>query len=389
MTTVEPRLAGEETTLGQAGSECDWFESAYFTQPSVRRVVNLEIDNYLNAAREFFAMHAVDDANLHLSGSLARREPAVATGPDGAPHLQSDIDLVIVTEEDLDPLHPLNQLDDYLRSRFPKLQVLSLSVRTSDLSDVASLHGLDLWCGLRNPVVENITVTVPEPPRIGLRQRLEIMAHQVGLSLLSPADVRTNYLFRNELPVHKIKLQLEGLRCLLPQCAGEPLRYADTLRHGVDTVRNVAGEATIARLVESRELGKSPIHDHDAFRLPVTSVKHLLGIDAGDHTDRDLVVVLRDLAVHHPHSMNIFQFGLLFLLILLHSHDSRMPLEIADAFTAVFKSCDRAPSDRMSMRRVDPEAMRWSLSQVRGEYYEMLKHHNNGRKTIGGYSLIQ
>lgn len=381
-------MIGDEGMLGRPGNEHDWFEAAYFTQSSARRMVNLEIDEYLDAVREYFTVHTVGDANLYLSGSLARREPAVARGPDGSPRLQSDLDLVIVTEEDLDPFHPLNQLDHHLRSRFSNLQVLSLNVRTSDLSNVASLHGLDLWCGLQSPIVESMNVTVPDqPPRIGLRQRLEVIAHQVGLSVLSPADVKTSYLFRNERTVHKIKLQLESLRCLLPQRPGEPLRYADTLRHRVDTTRTIADEATIARLVKSRELGSSSIPDHDAFRLPVTAVKYLLGIDAGDDTDRDLVVELRDLALRHPQSMNIFQFGLFFLLMLVHSHDSRMPLEVADAFAAVSKSCDRAPSDTPSGRRMDPNAMRRELSQVRGEYYERLKHHNNGRVTIDGYSL--
>lgn len=368
----------DSTSLGQLPQT--WFGASLCVPAAARERVDEEIREYVTTIREYFAQNRVGDANLYLGGSLARGEPSVRPGPDG-PRLASDLDLIVVTPEDLPAAHPARGLDDHLRSRHPGLQVLTLFVRAGDLPRAASLHGLDLWHGLRCPLVCSFEVHRPAaPPRVGLRQRLEVLAHQAGLALMTPAETSTWYLFRTERAVHRLKLRLESLRCLLPQRGGEPLCYADIVRCGGAGLDRVADAAERARLVRARELGERPMLAGGEVGMSLAALKALLQIE----TDAEMVQALRELAVRSPHRMNTFQFGVLLLAVATGTRDRAAVSTVPPAFGEVCRS-----SGHTTLPGGEGAALRESLALVRGEYYESLKHHNNGRSVLPGYAEFQ
>ncbi|MFE9606854.1 hypothetical protein [Streptomyces hokutonensis] len=388
----------------------DWFTSSLFVPERAQQQVSWQLDSYIEETERYILDNCTEGVNLYLSGSLSRQEPSVLMDSNGQFRLHSDVDLVAVTSGELPASHPALQLTSHLTSRFPEVDVTVLFVEEQDLHQVGSFYGRDLWIGLGHPIAQTFEIVIPRPPSIGTRQKLEVLVHQLGACLLYRElneSGERGYLIRESLSTHFVKLALESLRCLLPSPPYGPIRYSDTyVNRNHTSIRSVMKGSDVGRLVMHREYHTSHVEfGIDVYQCVIESLVMLLGTEERPGSQIGLVSRIEEIASRKTDLMNLFQFGLVLLLLATRSTSSSVRRRSAHFLFDVLHRLDGidrstctpigqlvrgATPDELAKR--EPHAIACSkaaLLAVRTDYYGALKEHNNGRTINPQYIPLQ
>lgn len=237
-------------------SHVDWFASVVSTPAAARIAVSSRLADYFEKLGRLLDAPGVPLAVL-VSGSLGRREPAVMQDPDGAWHLLSDVDLVLVTDGDVPPADRAARLCDDLNAACPEILTTQFTVRAERLTQVRSLFGADLYAAATSPVFVSAGFSLPDMqlPHIGRRERFENLVHQLGNRYFDTSTHLGGTTMRpSSARIYSgLKLSLECLRLLQDTDRG-PLRYGDLVRHPSLEVLRAASAERCRALVERREV---------------------------------------------------------------------------------------------------------------------------------------
>ncbi|MFJ3498047.1 hypothetical protein ACIPPJ_31290 [Streptomyces sp. NPDC086091] len=260
----------------------DWFAHSATVPPDAAAAVGEALDRYVADVERHVGEAGLTGVNLHLSGSLARQEPAVrrigavhgppaghggptghvsptghgVTGAGGWTYtLASDVDLVAVTAEPGPGggLAALGALSSVLAALSPGFETSVLPVRGSRLPYVRSAFGHDLWTGYGAPVARTFPAPPFPEPVSGDCAATELVTHQLAAALgeSEPAAFDLAELS----PSRAGKLCLEGLRAAAAAGGLPARRFSDLYRHRDDTLwRGFTTPQVIDDLVRRREL---------------------------------------------------------------------------------------------------------------------------------------
>ncbi|MDT7785954.1 MAG: hypothetical protein QOF58_4373 [Pseudonocardiales bacterium] len=378
-----------------------WFSRSLHVPWSAKRQVETQLDGYCELLRAYFERTGITDVNLHLSGSLARQEPAVSVASSGVAQLASDVDLVAVTDGEPDVSHPVHGVVAEMRRRAPEMVTTMFVVRAANLARVHSLFGRDLWIGRLRPIVHRFEAEhFPEPPA-GRRELFESLVHHLAGYLLLPAADSAPPHSRVTTAFQRTKLALDALRMFLVPMPGQPVSFADLpASHPTSAMREVIARAELESLIEAREMSlPDAVTPQRTEELVVGGLRGVFGVpESADDT-----VLLDRLAARADgcsHVLGLFQVALAALFLLVRA-DSGNQRATVDLFLGTWRRLDRsllveARAVADAVTHLDPrliatadrgtrETVFDAMRLLRLDYYHYLGPHNFGAKPVPEY----
>ncbi|MFI7694273.1 hypothetical protein ACIBQ6_34780 [Nonomuraea sp. NPDC049655] len=363
----------------------DWFAHSCFVPATARRTVSRELDHYRAEARQLLLDIPGSPRNLYISGSLARREPAVTGG--GACTLGSDVDLVLVTESRAEGLLIEAKLKDALQAGFPLIDTSVFTVQLDRLPSVRGMFGHDLLAALADPIVEQLAV-----PAIGGRsappqEMFEVFVHAMSNAFFAG-------LLQNDSRDIATKLALEGLRCALSPALTGPVAYGDIRRHG-ELLSPIVDRDTIDALIKARELGLKPDLPGGHRRLVACAAAYFLGPSARLDT-AGLLGAIEARIDEFDGLMNSYQMSMPLAHVIAETGDataisllSRIWQRASRRDIAEEEASLRAADRLASLSAQAPARITEDLFTLRRDYYRLLSAHNFGVRHCADYVVIR
>jgi hypothetical protein len=371
----------------------DWFSCSAFVPEPAQRAVSLQLSRYVNQVHSYFAEHHIEDVNLHVSGSLARGEPAVIQ-PEDSYRLASDVDLVAIVHGQISSEHPIHDLAHSMCQRVPEIKTTLFLVEAGNAANVQGRFGRDLYHARLVPLIQRQPLVAVGKPGNGRREALEGIVHVLAMPV-------GNGSARSASTALRIKSGLEALRALVYPSSDQPLRYADLLTAAKP--REVADPQVIAGQVRARELSRlnDQITGPQFQRQIMGALRHLLA--DGHPEDSALVEGLASRVRHRSHVLPLYQIGAVATFLLAENLLAAPPLksELAQILVDIGRNLDRrclptagqAAGDLAripvsDLGQCDPSALALlarALGKIRDDYYHWLGPHNFGSHLVGEY----
>ncbi|KPI16985.1 hypothetical protein OK074_1778 [Actinobacteria bacterium OK074] len=399
-----------------------FFGHTRFVPAADRLRIGRRLAVHLDRAASWCTAHLGDGAALYLAGSLARSEASVVgTGHDVA--LASDLDFVLVVDDPDGPGADGKDGDDpagagasgggpagtaaaevfarAMNAQAPDLLTTCFHVRRRDLPRVRSFFGVDLWLGLPHPLAGGGTPPGTPAPRVGPRETLEVVVHQLAALLLlppQPGGVRGSS--RQQLR----KLLLEGLRANVPVPSDGVLRYADILGPaGAVAADGLLAAAQTEALVRARELSlPNPIGSGQAVEAAVGLLQRLFVPEAGTRVLPETLDVLEERLGGRGDVLSVFQTALTAMFLLVHSDvpaareaaagvllrawRAADPADLTEAAPHRAAMCTWTPRDFVRDQAVHTDTTLRAMRALRLDYYGRLGPHNFGRRPSDSYT---
>ncbi|MFK0111597.1 hypothetical protein [Streptomyces sp. NPDC091217] len=378
------------------GSE--WFGRSRFVPEEARREVGAQIDACLETAGRLCGDWTASGNCLLLSGSLARREPAVVQQTDGTWRLASDFDFgAIISDSSANASEVVTPVLEGLRAAFHDVSFSMFVVQPEGLPHIRSFFGRDLIIGASRPVLGSLTHVRASMPPVTLRTRLEVIVHQLSNVLLhSLIDWEPVGRDRDQLPAQRTKIAVEALRALLPAPRWDCLRYGAVIDLP-DSLPITAG--TRSALIRARELSIQDVSTEVVQAVLIDSLRILLDIPSGASWDTDLVDSLAVILGRSRDVMDVYQYVVLGLSVAPSLGPSALTSLLQGLATAVARHdvADAGQREGSSPPLADSlqsfdgspsPALLASLVRMRRTYYGLLGPHNFGLATIRGYDNL-
>lgn len=363
----------------------DWFAHSGFVLDVARREVNQQLDAYAATAAGYLAEHGGTDTTVYVSGSIARGEPAIRSTGLGNYALASSVDLVAVTDGPIGADHPARHLASALHRSHPRMHTAPYLIPRRDLPRVAGRFGVDLHHAIGFPLA-GLPIDEFAPPRIGARERLEGLVHQ-----LSVAEGATG--------PGRVKTVLEALRAVTPGST-DPQYYTHLATSR--GAQRLLDRDKIENLIRAREYALDlALNPQLAYNYVIAAAARLLGVVTTDSQHRGLIAALHHNTRPNMHLLNGFQLAMLAVTVLIHG--PAVHRRAAAAALHVIASSldpDSLPTARQAataLARLSPvdltnggshadKALSAYLRALRADYYGWLVRHNTGVHPVDEYA---
>jgi hypothetical protein len=370
----------------------DWFGNSVYIPPEARAEVGREINAYLTTFHRLVRARGLKDVQFVLSGSLSRGEPAIGWSAADGWHLTSDIDMVaVISGGHWSPGLKADLIEEFC-SLHSSVSLSIFDVEACDLRRVRSCFGRDLLASARRAGLVHTDVPLP---RIGLRERLEVLAHQAS-NVLFNHHIFGPGMARDEMALQVTKLGAEAARVSVPDDQERDFTYGAAA--GRLLVAHPTFDHAATDIVRARELTHLP-------PLALSDVRPLVGRTLGAilPTTRSQPASLmhRLELAYAPASDCLVPYQWLTLMALMrlpggaqgstaltdalrllsaHAHGLA---DFALEYAAVRLSDTVGTED--GIRGLAPDVVQ-DLLIVRSAYYAELGPHNFGARPIPGYS---
>lgn len=207
--------------------QVDYFAESMFVGRKIARDFNFDISNIFQETRDLLLAGGVI-ANVYLTGSLARKEPAIdMMSLCETPRLASDIDLVVATTDSQRFHKTLSNFSCWANSNWPHYDISVVFVPIEKLGDMRSCFAHDFSLGMKNPVFVAIEdVNAPPPKLLCLADVFETAIHQLSTFLIHKSHNRSSMLYPRQQAYRGASAVLEFIRGL--SCTGAPCcRYSE------------------------------------------------------------------------------------------------------------------------------------------------------------------
>jgi hypothetical protein len=207
-------------------------------------------------------VQCLPEANVYLSGSLARGEPAFRHVGDHLAGLQSDLDFVLVGEV---TATRLKAVEHQLNASFPGFRDTLYAFTPEQVPRLRSASARDLRLGLCRPLHEICRLEPLDPFPIDPTHALEILVYQLVAALADRhEDAHSNEtrrdvggVWHSDRPYRLHKVAVEALRVATSALRvpfSEALTFRAVYEHrGGPAFRAIAPEARIVALLSERE----------------------------------------------------------------------------------------------------------------------------------------
>ncbi|MFJ5276809.1 hypothetical protein [Streptomyces parvulus] len=374
--------------------DVDWFQNTRFVPEIARARVQNALRNYFLSLEECSRSIGLREANIYVSGSLARREPSVTLSASSGEYLlHSDVDLIAVVKDN-SPLNPVHKLAALMLEKESDFATTLFIVEEGSLSNFRSCVAHDVWSFLSDPLVRTWDIDIPAARPIVSRELYEVFIHQLNAYLLYPhgeAKGDSKH-YRPDPSVHRLKTLLESLRLLVGGIEGKAPRYGQILeKHHLHRFKGIVPEVHARLIVRSREnYAPDAVADLDVHGVARGCLQRFFGVA----DDIELLEVLGKTFSGHHDVMNTFQYCVSLYLLLRHGssetrEDSAEHLwralteinteQLTDGRAAVEQLVADGPSALLDQEAMAVSKVVADLVELRKDYYHHLGAHNFGR----------
>jgi hypothetical protein len=255
-----------------------------------KECINKQVSIYIDRVVEELEKKNLD-FNLYFTGSLSRKEPAILIKNDKSYTLQSDLDfMVVVNEEDLDKLF-LRRLTLDFNQKYPEQKGSFILLGKNSLDKVNSYMRRDLIVSFDAPLYQKMEVPSISKKKLENDQYIESALNSVSCYFIHPGHFNEegSRIYRG-LKYYKIKAALECIRAIFTEEGLEVKGYYDIyINRFHKCINKIVSPDLIKALVLNREIfNEERENDFSLEKLFLLTVKNHYKV----YTDNELINII-------------------------------------------------------------------------------------------------
>lgn len=227
-------------------------EKSIFLSKKQKNEVNNMLVNTFNRVGDYLSGYKCE-ANLYLSGSLARKEPCIKTIKNRV-ELTSDIDYVIVCkhmEDDAKFVHITREVNKLC----PDFQNSFVVIDEDKIQRIQSFFSRDLSLTFEKPLYKSFDLATIPSYRVDSLNCIESITTQLACYILHPDFTydKTGSSFFRKSEYHWIKSILESVRLLFIE--RDVIAYNDVIHYDlISEINHIISKDDLLEIIRSREL---------------------------------------------------------------------------------------------------------------------------------------
>ncbi|MCG8499911.1 MAG: hypothetical protein MJB12_05820 [Firmicutes bacterium] len=228
--------------------------SVYLSEENIE-VINYNLNHHFTRVTRLFEEKNIH-ANVYLTGSLARSEPAISIIQDEV-NLFSDIDFIIAIERDSIHRDWVMGLASRLNEMYPEYKNSVIIVSADNISNFRSCIGNDLLLSLKEPLYERLKIQERSSWIIEREDLFESIVHQFSGYYLNTSNIENGKedLLGKDKNYSYIKMLLECLRMQLYSEGVVSKGYYNVHAERQDEViSKIVEPSVVEKLVKAREI---------------------------------------------------------------------------------------------------------------------------------------